>query len=65
MAKEKLDGINVDDIGNLEDLLRFTVHSWKICAEGQELTRNINEKKRPAVLKAFTCPLCKKCFRQE
>ena len=30
MAKEKLDGINVDDIGNLEDLLRFTVHSWKI-----------------------------------
>ena len=44
---EELDGINIDDIGNLEDLLRIVfVHEecWnlKVFVGGGELTRHIN-----------------------
>ena len=31
-------------------------------ANGGELTRTINEKKKPGVLQAYRCPLCDKCF---
>ena len=33
--------------------------------DGGDLTRNINEKKKPGVLKAYRCPLCSKCFRRD
>ena len=59
---EELDGIDIDDIGNLEDLLRLvSIHeecgSLKVFVVGRELTRHINEKKR--------CTLGGKCFMQE
>ena len=33
--------------------------------DGGDLTRNINEKKKPGVLKAYRCPLYDKCFRRD
>ena len=36
----------------------------KVFVDGGELTRNINEKKRPGVLQAYRCPLCDNCFRR-
>ena len=57
-----LDGIDIDDIGNLEDLLRIAfIHeecgNLKVFVDGRELTRNINEKKKPGVLQTYRCPL--------
>ena len=69
-VKEELDGIDIDDIGNLEDLLRIVfIHeefgNIKVFVEGRELTRNINKQKKPGVLQAYRCPLCDKCYRKE
>ena len=69
-AKEELDGIDTDDIGNLEDLLRivFTHEecgNLKVFVDGGELTRNIDKKKKPDILQAYRCPLCDKCYRTE
>ena len=33
--------------------------------DGGELTRKINENKKPGVLQACRCPLCDKCVRRE
>ena len=33
--------------------------------DGRELTKNINEKKKLGVLRAYRCPVCSKCFRWE
>ena len=67
---EELDCIDIDDIGNLEDLLRIVfVHKecWnlKVYVRGGELTRHINKKKKPGVLQTYRCPLCDKCFMRE
>ena len=48
IVKEKLDGIDTDDIGNLEDLLRIVfIHeeygNLKVFVDGGELTRSINK----------------------
>ena len=48
IIKEELDGIDKDDIGNLEDLLRIVfIHeecrNLKVFVDGGELTRNINK----------------------
>ena len=48
IVNEELDGINIDDIGNLEDLLRIVfIHeecgNLKIFVDGGELTTNINK----------------------
>ena len=64
---EELDGIDIDDNGNLEDLLRIVfIHeeygNLKIFVGGGELTRHINKKKKPDVLETYRCPLCGKCF---
>ena len=61
IVKKKLDGIDIDDIGNLEDLLRimFThkeCGNRKVFVDGGEFTRNINTDR---------CPLCDKCYRRE
>ena len=55
IVTEELDGIDIDDIGNLEDLLRIVfIHeecgNLKVFVGGGELTRNINQKKKPGVL---------------
>ena len=66
-----VDGIDIDDIGNLEDLLRMVfIHeecsgNLKILVGGGELTRHINKKKKPDVLQTYRCPLCGKCFMRE
>ena len=70
IVKEELDGIDIDDIGNLEDLLRivFIHEEWgnlKVFVDGGELTGNINKQKKPGVLQAHSCPLCDKCYRRE
>ena len=48
IVKEKLDGIDIDDTGNLEDLLRIVcIHekcgNLKVFVDGGELTGNINK----------------------
>ena len=48
IIKEELDGIDIDDIGNLEDLLRIVfIHeecgNLKVFVDGRELTGNINK----------------------
>ena len=49
--EEELNCINIDDIGNLEDLPRLVFidekcGNLKVVSEGEELTRNINQKKK-------------------
>ena len=70
IVKEELDGIDIDDIGNLEDLLRIVfIHeecgNLEVFGDSGELTGNINRKKKPGVLQAYRCPLCDKCYRRE
>ena len=48
LVKEELDGTDIDDIGNLEDLLRIVfIHeecgNLKVFDDGGELTGNINK----------------------
>ena len=67
---EELDGIDIDDIGNLEDLLRIVfIHeecgNLKVFVGGGELTRHINEKKKPGVLQTYRCSLFDKCFMRK
>ena len=69
-VKEELDGIDIDDIGNFEDLLRIVfIHkecgNLKVFVNGEKLTRNINKQKKSGVLLAYRCPLCDKCYRKE
>ena len=68
--KRNTHGIDIDDIGNFLDLLRLVfIHeecgNLKVFFDGEELTRNINQKKKPDVLQAYRCPLCDKCCRRE
>ena len=37
----------------------------KVFTDGEELTININEKKKTDVLQAYRCPLCDKCSRRQ
>ena len=48
IAKEELDGIDIDEIGNLDDLLRIVfIHeecgNLRVFVDSEELTRNINK----------------------
>ena len=57
MVKEKLNGIDIDGIGNLEDLLRIVlIHeecgNLQVIVDGGELTGNVNTQKKPGVLQA-------------
>ena len=70
ILKKELDGIDIDDIGNLEDLLRIVfIHeecgNLKVFVNSGKLSRIINEKKNPGVLQTYRCPLCDKCFMRE
>ena len=62
IVEEELNGIDRDEIVNLEDLLRLVLRlvlineecgNRKVVFDHGELTRNINQKKKPDVLK--TC----------
>ena len=69
IVKEELDGIDIDDIGNLEDLLRIVfIHeeceNLKVFVDSGELIGNINKKKKPGLLQAYRWPLCDKCYRR-
>ena len=51
IVEEELDGIDLDDIGNLEDLLRLVFINEKcenliVVRDGGERTRNKNQKKK-------------------
>ena len=55
IVEEGLDGIDTDDIGNLEDSPRFVFideecENLKVVNDGGELTRNKNQKKKSGVL---------------
>ena len=54
-AEEELDGIDIDDIGNLEDSPRlvFIEEERANLNDGGELTRNINQKKKSGILQWF------------
>ena len=54
-AEEELDGIDIDDIGNLEDSPRlvFIEEERENLNDGGELTRNINQKKKSGILQWF------------
>ena len=63
-------GIEIDDNGNLEDLLRVVFideecRNLKVVIDSGKLIRNINQKKKSHVLRAFRSPLCEKCCRRE
>ena len=54
IVEEELYRVDIDDIGNLEDLPRFVFideECWnlKVVINGGELTRNINQKKKSDV----------------
>ena len=64
IAKEELVGIDIEDIGNLEDLLKIVfIHeecgNLKVFLDDGEPTRNINKKKKPVVLQAYNRGLFK------
>ena len=68
--EEKLDGTDIDDIGNLVDLPRliFIIEecgNLKVVVDGGEVTINIDRKKKSDVLQAYRCPLCDKCYRRD
>ena len=68
IVQEALDGIYINDIGNLLDLLRLVFineesGNLKIVVDGGEFTRNINRKKKSDVLQAYRCLPCDKCYR--
>ena len=55
IIEEELDGIDIDEIGNLEDSPRFVFideecENLKVVNDGGELTRNKNQKKKSGVL---------------
>ena len=70
IVKEELDGIDINDIGNFEDLLRIVfIHkecgNLKVFIDDGELTRNITKKKKPGVLQVYRYLLCDKFYRRE
>ena len=56
IVKEELDGIDIDDIGNLEDLLRIVfIHeeygNLEVFADGGELTGTLTKRRNLAFYK--------------
>ena len=57
--------VYIYDTGNLEDLLVLIneeCENPKVVFGGGELTRNINQKKKPGVLQVYRCSLWDKCY---
>ena len=60
IVEEGLDGIDIDDIGNLEDLPRLVFNDEEcenltVVNDGGEFTRNINQKKKWYMWKVVPC----------
>ena len=69
LPEEKLDGIDIDGIGNLENLpwlvfINKECGDFKVVVDGGEFPRNIN-KKKSHILQASRCPLCYKCYKRD
>ena len=69
MVEEELDGIHIDDIGNIDDLLRIVLmneecRNLKVVSD-RELSRNISQMKKSDVLQAHKYALHDKCCSQE
>ena len=68
VVKEELDRIDIDYTGNIENLPRIVFiyeecGNLKVFFDSGELTRIINEKKKPGILQTYRCPnVCEKCF---
>ena len=65
LVEQELYGIDRDDFVNLDDLLRLLLingecRNPKVVADGGELTKNINQKKKLTILQACRCPFCHK-----
>ena len=54
--------ITSETLDSLRLLLINECWNPKIVADGEELAKNINQKKKPDVLQACTCT-CEKCYR--
>ena len=59
-------GFDIDGNGNLKDSPRLVFideecENLNVVADGGELIRNSNKKKKPVVLQGYRCPLCDKC----
>ena len=66
IAEEELDCVDMDGIGNVENLPRLVLidkecENCNVVADGGKLTRNINKQKETVVLQAYRCRLCDKC----
>ena len=66
IAEEELDCVDMDGIGNVENLPRLVLidkecENCNVVADGGKLTGNINKKKETVVLQAYRCRLCDKC----
>ena len=65
-AEEELVCVDIDGIGNVEDLHRLVLideeyDNCNVVADGGELTRNINKKKKHVVSLVYRSSLCDKC----
>ena len=69
MVEEELDGIHIDDIGNIENLLRIVLMNEECrnlkVVNDRELSRNISQMKKSDVLQAYKYTLHDKCCSQE
>ena len=70
IVEEELNRFDIDGIENLENLPRFVFinkecGNLKVVNDDEELTRNINQKKKLDVSQiACWCSLCNKCKRK-
>ena len=60
-VEQELDGIDIDEIGNVEDLPKLMFineecGNLQLVNDGGELTRNINQKKKSNVSQSHGCP---------
>ena len=66
IADEEPDCVDIDGTGSVEDLPRLALidqeyENRNAVADGEDLTGNINKRKKPAVLQSYRCQFCEKC----
>ena len=69
-VEQELDGIDIDEIGNVEDLPKLVFineecGNLQLVNDGGELTRNINQKKKSNFSQSLGCPLSDKYCKRE
>ena len=72
IAKEKLDGIDIDDIGNLEDLLRIVFirecGNLKVFIDGGELPEILTKRRSQTFYKLMSTlylPICSNSYKND